>query len=392
MIKEFKNIKRKITKKDVVNLFGRELKTNQYKKARFSIEHKKRITCICDKCGKEYGRKWVSLKKNINKTLCRSCLQGKRNHTNRRVLTLEKFIKRAKRVHGSKYDYSKVIYKPGNIKIKIICKTHGIFVQNPHNHLFGQGCPLCGRNITHNHNKKWLSKKDFIKKARKVFGKKYDYSKLDSRIHRTQKVIIICKKHGEYKQIAAKHLKGKNCRKCARDAIGLKLRQSQKDFIEKSKKIHGNKYDYSKVRYIKNSIKVRIICKTHGDFWQRPFMHTQGNGCPSCKKSIGENRIENWLKINKIKYERQKYFKKCKDKRYLLFDFYLSKYRTCIEYDGPHHFKSVNYFDNNEFIGIKRRDKIKEKFCKNNNINLIRIPHTSLKNIENILKRLIQLP
>lgn len=56
-----------------------------------------------------------------------------------------------------------------------------------------------------------------------------------------------------------------------------------KEFIEKAKKIHGDKYDYSKVEYVHNKLKVCIVCPKHGEFWQRPHDHLRSNGCPKCK-------------------------------------------------------------------------------------------------------------
>jgi len=54
------------------------------------------------------------------------------------------------------------------------------------------------------------------------------------------------------------------------------------EFIERAKKIHGDKYDYSEVNYINAKIKVEIICKIHGHFFKNPFDHLSGQGCPLC--------------------------------------------------------------------------------------------------------------
>lgn len=58
-------------------------------------------------------------------------------------LTQQQFINRAVSIHGNKYDYSKVTYKTLTSKVKIVCKVHGIFEQTPKNHLKGQNCPVC---------------------------------------------------------------------------------------------------------------------------------------------------------------------------------------------------------------------------------------------------------
>lgn len=55
------------------------------------------------------------------------------------------------------------------------------------------------------------------------------------------------------------------------------------DFIEKSRQVHGDKYDYYKVEYVNNRTKVVITCPIHGDFLQSPNHHANGHGCPKCK-------------------------------------------------------------------------------------------------------------
>jgi len=77
--------------------------------------------------------------------------------------------------------------------------------------------------------------------------------------------------------------------------------------------------------------------------------------------------------------------------RKLSFDFYLSDYNMCIEFDGEQHFKPVAYFGGDKRHEIQmKRDKIKNEYCKNNNINLIRIPYTKIKNITQILDNVFQ--
>jgi len=115
------------------------------------------------------------------------------------------FIEKANKIHNNKYDYSLVDYKKNSIKINIICKIHGKFEQMPLNHLKGNGCYKCG-GFTRN-------TKDFIEKAILIHNNIYDYSKVDYKDARTE-VIIICKKHGEFEQIANYHLSGNGCGKC----------------------------------------------------------------------------------------------------------------------------------------------------------------------------------
>lgn len=118
-----------------------------------------------------------------------------------------------------------------------------------------------------------------------------------------------------------------------------KRRKTTEEFIQSSKEIHGNRYDYSSTYYKGFNKHVTIICKKHGVFKQRPSDHIfNGNGCPKCKCSKGESRIIKYLEHNDIKYFDQYKFKECKNKNELPFDFYLPKHNICIEYDGRQHF------------------------------------------------------
>ena len=126
-------------------------------------------------------------------------------------LTTEEFIKKAREVHGDKYDYSKVEYKGVKHKVVIVCPHHGDFNQNPSNHLLGAGCPICQKE----HSASLLRKTTdwFIQKAHEVHGNKYDYSKVNY-VNSSTKVCIICKIHGGFWQLPGSHIKGHGCVKC----------------------------------------------------------------------------------------------------------------------------------------------------------------------------------
>jgi len=130
--------------------------------------------------------------------------------------------------------------------------------------------------------------------------------------------------------------------------------------------------------------KIKIICPFHGVFEQTPKNHIKGQNCPNCPKkiiSIGEKKISEILRKNNIKYNNQHTFENCRDKRKLPFDFYLPYYNMCIEFDGRQHFESVINFGGEEQLKkTQQNDKIKNKYCKENNIKLLRIKYT--ENIE----------
>lgn len=131
------------------------------------------------------------------------------------------------------------------------------------------------------------TKEWFINKALEIHGDKYNYSKVEY-VNSSTKVCILCPEHGEFWQTPSNHLKGKGCKQCAISQIAKSKRLSLTSFVEKSYKVHGGKYNYSKVEYQNNSTKVLIICPIHGEFWQTPAAHIKGQGCPKC--GIENNR------------------------------------------------------------------------------------------------------
>ena len=183
------------------------------------------------------------------------------------VISIQEFIEKANKIHNNKYDYSNVKFTKMSDKVCIICPEHGEFYQSVKAHLSGQGCPKCANGI--------ISLQEFIEKARAIHGDKYDYSKVKF-TKMSDKVCIICPEHGEFYQSVKAHLSGQGCPKCANGIISLQ------EFIEKARAIHGDKYDYSKVKFTKMRDKVCIICPEHGEFYQSVSAHLSGQGCPNC--------------------------------------------------------------------------------------------------------------
>ena len=291
-------------------------------------------------------------------------------------LTTKSFIEKAIKIHNNFYDYSSVIYVNSKTKVNIKCPYHGNFKQIPENHLLGRGCNKCALEL------KSLKQRDsldsIINKAQIIHGHFYDYSKVIYKNTYT-KIKIICPKHGEFNLTPAHHLQGIGCSKCSGNFLDKNL------FIEKSKKVHGDFFDYLNVDYINNKTKINIKCPHHGYFKQTPSHHLQGSGCPICRESKGEREIRLWLLSENIYYIPQKRFNECKDKQPLPFDFYLPKHNLCIEYDGRQHFKPVKQFGGTKgFEDRVKKDKIKSKFCEDNGINLLRIKYN--ENIKNNLK------
>jgi hypothetical protein len=244
--------------------------------------------------------------------------------------------------------------------IDVNCKIHGDY-KIRYDHLKDYGCPKCLEVSTRNKNRN-----RFIERGNLKHNNRYDYSKVDYNTNKDP-VEIICPKHGPFKQRPDNHLSGAGCTYC-------NYKISKDDFIDRSKKIHKNFYSYDNSDFTRSLDKVTITCPKHGDFIQRSSSHLSGSGCPICQESIGEKLIRNYLIDKKIEFIREKKF--FDFSKYIEFDFFLPKNNLCIEYDGIQHFKPVNFFGGDiRFNKIKETDKLKDDYCKENKINMLRISY-----------------
>lgn len=331
----------------------------------------------------------------------------------------EEFIKKAKEIHGDKYDYSKAEYVNNSTNISIICPNHGIFQQNPKNHLNGFGCKKCTlekkalnkKDVIDKLNKIYNNKYDysllhfnstknkikvicpehgefektlekhlysnqgcpkcsgykmdkdkFIKKASIIHNNKYDYSKVEE-VRKKDRIKIICPEHGEFEQTVDNHLQGKGCAKCANNT-----KKDIYSFVEKAKIIHGLEYDYSKSHYDGLSNKVEILCKEHGSFFQTPINHLRGTICPKCSKKIIISKSEEEINTFLAKYTKVE-----TSNRDILsgkeLDIYLPELKLAIEFNGLY----WHSYDRLELKEEKERHLYKTEECEKQGIQLIHI-------------------
>ena len=227
---------------------------------------------------------------------------------------------------------------------------------------------------------KKLTTQEFIEKSLEIHGDRYDYSKVNYVDSRT-KVIIICPDHGEFEQTPNNHLSGQNCPECAKNYLKEKMTYSKDEFIEKSKLINGNKYDYSKVDYINSQTKVIIICSNHGEFEQLPNAHLRGHGCPQCAQeqtsSKTEKEIYDYLKylLPDLNISRNNRDVLNDDKE---LDLYIPDLSLAIEFNGLYWHSEIFKEDN------YHQEKYEE--CLNNGIRLIQIFEDEWFNKQNIVK------
>lgn len=324
---------------------------------------------ICIVCP-EHGEFWQTPEKHLQGRACPKCNPLGKFQTGLR------FIERAREIHGDRYDYSKVEYDGAFKNVTIICPKHGEFKQRPGHHLDGRGCPECAKEIIKEKNELRATcgltyKEAFITRARQKFGDRFDYSKVKYK-DINEPICIICKEHGEFWQTPREHLKGATCPKCSKFHGGFTL----ESFITKAREVHGDRYDYNKVK-CKNAVsKVEIICREHGPFRQVAGQHLAGAGCPVCGYSHGERKMSKWLVEHNIDFVPQQSFPDlvgvhgCP----LRFDFYLSKYKLCIEVDGPQHYEWIPGMMTKEtFLDLQEHDRRKAVYCAAHGLQLLRI-------------------
>lgn len=336
------------------------------------VNNRTKIPVIC----KEHGVFYITPYHHINGIGCAKC--GGKATGDKLRKSQKDFILQAKKVHGDKYDYGKVKYINSRTKVCITCPIHGDFFQSPPQHLEGRGCPKCGGTAK-------KSTQQFIEQAKSKHNNKYSYDKTIYVNDRT-KVIITCPIHGDFLQSPNQHIRGRGCPYC-----GHNHKYSTEEFVELANKVHSFKYQYNNTQYVNSQSKVTITCPLHGDFEQVAYHHINGSGCPTCKSTLGENKITYFLKRKKIdfvaQYKIPNEYLFCKNKR-LYVDFYLPKHNTIIEFNGAQHYMPTKFFsDKREFWEQQERDNSVRQYCKNHKIKLIEIPYTEYDNIEELLTK-----
>lgn len=165
--------------------------------------NKIQVTC------KYHGDFWIPSHNHLAGNGCPEC--GKISFHQKQAKTTEKFIEDARKVHGDKFDYSKVDYFSKRHKVLIGCREHGFFLQRPGLHLQGHGCSKCA--YEEKSIKMRLNTDEWIRRAKEVHGDRYDYSQV-SYVEDKIKVLIGCKKHGYFLQNPSNHLNGTGCPRC----------------------------------------------------------------------------------------------------------------------------------------------------------------------------------
>lgn len=191
---------------------------------------------------------------------------------------LEKVLPKLKELHNCKYDYKEILTYKGKTYIVYDCPEHGEIRQILYNHINrGSGCNKCAYKV----RRKSLAftLEDFISKSKERHNNKYSYELVSSYYNNRDTVEIICPQHGVFSQKAYDHLAGYGCPSCAVDSS---RKYDQDSFIDKSKQVHGDTYDYSVTEFVSVNKSVDIMCPIHGVFRQCARSHMRGQGCPVC--------------------------------------------------------------------------------------------------------------
>lgn len=268
-------------------------------------------------------------------------------------------------------------YVDANTSILHHCLIHNIdWETTPNRVLHGAGCKECGkdkyRKARLKTHEQYVEEVSLINPDIKVIGK---YIEAKTPIEH------YCKIHNMSWEASPDNiLHGYGCPQC-----GGNIKKTHKEYTDELYKYNPDIEVTGE--YINAKIPITHKCKICGYEWPiAPSNILSGQGCPQCQESQGERQVRQWLENHDIIYSYQKIFTDCRDKKMLPFDFYLPEYNLCIEYDGKQHFEPVDFSGNGKSVALacfmmtQKHDEIKNNYCKDNNIHLLRIPY--FKNVE----------
>lgn len=329
------------------------------------INNKTKLLVKCDKGHPEYEVSFLKFKQGRRCPYCS-------NHVKITYENVLDFVNSLNYTLLSNKDQ----YKTVNSKLKIKCNKGHITDTLTYENMKHKGnrCKICANNVkyTMDYVSNYISKFGY-----KMISNEYKNSK--------SKILLKCKNDHSWECTFDNFISGERCPFCQnKDPLTDSRIQN---FVE----LNGYKLNnVERDRYVN----INVLCQNDHSYKVRWDNFRNGQRCPICNNysSLGETEITRILNKYNILFIKQYKIEDCKFYKPLPFDFYLPDYNMIIEYDGIQHFEIVKHFGGYEgFIDRKIRDSIKNIYCKNNSIKLIRIPYTEYNNLENIISKNIKI-
>ncbi|QWU14395.1 Protein of unknown function [Paenibacillus sophorae] len=398
--------------------------------------NREKLTIKC-KCGNIFITTFNHFR-DQNKQRCNNCTKFKLQEKTRKEHA--QFVKEIYDLVGNEY----VLESDYELSNKHILMKHvncgNIYKVKPNNFLNGHRCSYCFSTPKKTHN-------SYLKEVENL-NKGTEYEILETYINRKTPILTKHKICGyEWKASPSTILNGPHCPKCSKATASDNLRRSQEEaelIINKAGYILMSTYETSakkvivqcpkghivemkfihflnghrckicmgtvplEYKYVKeyiegksntgyrllsesyknNSQKLKIQCDKNHVYYTSFGNFKNGKRCPKCIQSKGELQISKLLTDLKINFKTQFRIKECKNIRRLPFDFVVfsrsQDINMLIEYDGEQHYRPI--FGEKAFMNTRNNDEIKNEFCNNNNIPLLRIPYWKFEDIEEILK------
>lgn len=349
-----------------------------------------KINVKCDYCGVENYISAVDYYKNTKndslKYSCKKCSGIKRNEYRDKSKYFNIFLNKCKEcdcIPISTIDD----YINAYSKLKFICPKHGLQEISYVSIYSGGWCDLCGFDSAS--KKLSLNTDEVIKRVESKNGNKL-LNPEDYINHKASNLKILCGSCGNEFTTSLSSIENSDgaCLKCANKKTGERSRLSPKEVKYRIDSVNGNILLNPEEYKDNHTPNLRIKCGECGDVFYTSlanYEYFQKIRCDKCsqKISIPERKTMEFLEKNNIFYKYNYTFNDCKDKRLLLFDFYLEKYNLIIEIDGEHHYHPK--WGEEQFKMIKYHDGIKNKYCEDNEIKLLRIPFWNFENLEEII-------
>lgn len=336
------------------------------------VKSKEKVLCKCLICKHEWEVTPTNLLKNRGCPVC-----AEKSRRKNKTKSNEQFLEELKSINKNILPLEE--YTNCNKKIKVRCLIDEYeWCTKPANLLSGFGCSKCG-DVYRKNTQEFIQEMKEINPNIEILG---EY------INNKTKIKCKCKIcNYEWKSIPSNLLRNEGCFKCGLQRLSLSKRITNENFVKKLNKINPNIIPLEE--YELSNKKILCKCKICNNEWKViPSSLLMGFGCPNCNLSKLELRTKIELDLLNINYLTQYKFDNCRNILPLPFDFYLPDYNILIEVDGIQHFESVKHFNGeNGFKKTKYRDNIKNKYCEENNIKLIRIPYWEIDNIKSILEK-----